>query len=264
MSAQNDFKSMCDQMSKEVLKPFLAQKEHIFIDSDLLYDYRLGAVLALTSNEEQYMYVVQNLPMYLNARDKLVSKYFPDLNITDELIEQIIRDSKYFTFISAASPATAFIDNIEKVIRIFNTINESKEVSRPITLTINQRTIDIHPVYKRGLTNRIASVDPSVVVNFTSYKSWFDVPEQLVACQDFLCVYDMIEFLKEGTPSQKAISSVPSKLSRCSIVTPWQSDVEDPLPEHFRNLKVMMEVMCNQFSFINRTLCKDGELITNG
>ena len=65
---------------------------------------------------------------------------------------------------------------------------------------------------------------------------------------------NIIEFLKEGTNSQKALAQVPSKLSRCCIVAPWQTDVENPKPEHFMNLKVMLEVMCNQFSFINRTI----------
>ena len=254
MDAKQEFRSLCDQMSKEIVKPFLAQKEHIYVDADLLYDYRFGAVLALTRNEEQFNYVMQQLPQYLAARDLYVAKYFPELNLTDEKIEETIRDPKYFTFMSAAAPATDFLPNVEQIIRIFNTINESKEVTRPIVITINQRTIELHPVYRKAIKDLVAKIDPSVVVEYTSYKSWFEVPSGLIECQDFMCVYDMIEFLKEGTNSQKALAQVPSKLSRCCIVAPWQTDVENPKPEHFMNLKVMLEVMCNQFSFINRTI----------
>ena len=260
MDAQKEFREMCDQMSKEIVKPFLSQKEHIYIDSDLLYDYRLGAVMAFISNEQQYDYVVKQLPVYLNAKDNSTAKYFPELQLTDEQIEKMITDPNYYSFVSAAAPATKFVDGLSQVIRIFNTINESKEVNRPITITVNQRTIDLHPVYKKALMDKIASVDPSVVVNFTSYKSWYEVPGALIEHQDLICVYDMVEFLKENTNSQKAISAVPSKLARCSIIAPWQSDVDNPTPEHFRNLKVMLEVMCMQFTFINRTLRqKEGE-----
>ena len=254
MDAQQEFRSVCDNMSKEIVKPFLAQKEHMYIDADLLYDYRLGAVLALTRNEEQYNYVMSQLPAYLNAHDNKTAKYFPDLNLTDEQIEEFIRKPEYYTFITAAAPATEFVGNLQRVIRIFNTINESKEVTRPITITINQRTIELHPMCKKALSEIIAAIDPDVHVNFTSYKSWFEVPLELIEVQDFMCVYDMIEFLKEGTNSQIALSAVPSKLTRCSIVTPWQADTDKATPEHFRNLKVMLEVMCNQFSFIHRTI----------
>jgi len=252
--AQKEFKNLCNQMSKDIVKPFLKQKENIYIDSDLLYHYRLGAMLALTKSEDDFNYVREHINDYLEAPTLECAKFFPEMKLTDEDLDKFIVDPKYFNVISAISPASEFIDNFDKIIRIFNTINESKEVTDPITITINQRRIPIHPVYRRGIINRIRSIDRHVNVKFTSYKSWYEVPQSLIAVQDFLCVYDMIEFLKEGTNSQKAISAVPSQLATCCIVTPLQADVPDPSFEHFRNLKVLLEVMCDKFSYISKTI----------
>lgn len=254
MDAQTEFRQLCDKMSQETMKPFMVQKENIYIDSDLLYDYRLGAVLALTRGEADYNYVLAHLNAYLKAPTLECAKFFPDLHLTEEQLDKVIMDPNYFVFMNAAAPATEFFNDLEKIIRIFNTINESKEVTRPLHITINQRRIKIHDVYKRQLENRIHRTDPSVIVEFTEYASWNDVPQTLIEVQDLICVYDMIEFLQEGTNSQKALAKIPSKLCRTCIATLLQSDKENPTLDDFTNLQRMLECMCMKLSFRPKTV----------
>ncbi len=249
-----EFKDLCNKMSDEIMQPFVRQKEHVYIDSDLLYNYRLGAVLALTKNAEEYYYVMDHLNEYMKAPTLECAKFFPKLNLTEADLDKVITDPKYYNFINVASPPTNFIDDFDMMIRVLNTINESKEVTKPLTITINQRMIDIHPTFKRGILEVIHNCDPKVVVNFTNFKSWYEVPEKLIEVQDFMCVYDLIEFLREGTSSQKVLSAMPPKLYRCSIVAYKQSDQPDPTEEQFVNLKAMLEIMCDRFSYIAKTL----------
>lgn len=258
MTVQNEFKQLCGKMSEEMMKPFMAQKENIYIDADLLYDYRLGAVMALIQGEEDYNYVMQHVQEYLDAPTLECAKFFPKLGLTEQKLDEVIADPKYFVFISAAAPATQLLgEDLETLIRLFNTINQSKEVTRPLHLTINQRHIKIHEVYKKAIRERIWKVDPSVVIDFTEYKTWADVPERTIECQDFLGVYDMIEFLREGTNSQKLISAVPPRLTRCNICTLLQSDHDNPTADEFHNLRLMMECMCAQFTFKPKTLLNE-------
>ena len=260
MDAKQEFADLCNKMSQEIVKPFLKPKEHVYVDSDLLYHYRLGAMIGLTKNEQQYNYVISHIDDYMKAPSLDCARFFPEIGLTDAILDEFIQNEKFFNFISAASPASDFIDNIDKIILTLNTINESKEVTHPLTITINQRRIPIHPVYKRGIINRIHGVDPRVRVEFTSYKTWFDVPSTLIEKQDFMCVYNLAEFLKEGTNSQKLLSEVPSKLSRCYIASLLQSDKPNPTPEQFTNLKAILEVMCDKFMFVEKTIL-NGELI---
>ena len=260
MDAMAEFKSVCDKLSMDLMKPFTAQKKNIYVDADLIYDYKLGALMALTRNEADYKYVVNNIRGYLNGRTLDCARFFPELGVTEEDLDRMISDPKYFIFITAAAPASRFLDDIETIIKIFNTLNESKEVKEPITLTINQRKIKIHDVHKAGIIQRIQRVDPRVRVRFTEFPSWFKVNEKLLEDQDFICVYDMIEFLHEGTVSQKLISEVPSRLMKTDIVTLFQSDKALPTNDDFMNLKTIMECMCDKFSFINKTI-REGGLI---
>jgi len=260
MDAQAEFKAMCDSLSSELVKPFTVQKENIYIDSDLLYNYRLGALLALTRDESDYLHIIKHLHEYLEAPTLECTKFFPDLGLSEADLDKVIDDPKYFVFLNAAAPATLFVKDLETVIRIFNTTNQSRETTRPLHITINQRRVKMHIVHQKALIETIHTFDPSVVVEFTEYKSWFEVPTSVIECQDFLCVYDMVEFLKEGTNSQKILASVPPKMAKCNIATLLQSDVPNPTVEHFENLRVMLEVMCNKFSFRPKTLLNE-ELI---
>ena len=260
---QHEIKNLCDDMAKDLNQAFLKQKENIYIDSDLLYYYRLGAILGLTRDEYQFNYVVDHIKDYLEAPTLDCARFFPELELTDKKLDEFIKDPKFYQFVSAAAPASNFIDNLDKVICIMNTLNEHAEVNRPLRVTINQRMIPIHPVYKRGIINRIRDIDPKVRVEFTSYPSWYDVPETMLAKQDFICVYDLSEFLHEGTTSQKMLSVYPSKLLDCSITAPLQSDVMYPTTEHFANTKAILELMCDKFSFFTKTIL-NGELINHG
>ena len=262
MSATEDFRSVCDKLSMDLMKPFMAQKKNIYVDADLIYDYRLGALLALTNGEEQYNYVMDRLPGYLNGRSLDCARFFPDLGFTEKDLDDMIDNPEYFIFLTAASPASTFLDDLDMIIKIINTLNQSKEVTEPLKITINQRKIKIHDVHKAGIIARIHSIDPRVLVDFTEFPSWYKINEKFLEEQDFICVYDMIEFLHEGAVSQKLLSSVPSKLMHADILTLFQSDKQLPTDDDFKNLKTIMECMCDKFSFIPRTLRKEG--IING
>lgn len=260
--AISEFRSVCNKMSEEIIKPFTAQKEHIYVDADLIYDYRLGALLALIRSEEDFNYVWENLDAYATAPSLTVTKFFPKLGITEEDLDKVIKNPEYFNFLTAAAPPSQFMEDVESVIRVFNTLNESREVKNPVKFHINQRQIKIHPHYKRGIIETIHNIDKSIIVDFTEYPTWFDVPETFLEQQDFICVYDLKEFLTEGTTSQKLLSAVPSKLMKSNILTLLQSDKDFPKVEDFVNLKVLMEVMCDKFTFIPKTIRKEG--IVNG
>ena len=254
MDLTSEFRDLCTKVSNETMKPFMVQKENIYIDADLLYDYRLGAVLALTHGEEEFNYVLRNLEAYLKAPTLECAKFFPQLGLTEQKLDEVIANPDYFIFMNAAAPATLFMNDLEKIVVIFNSLNSSREVIRPLRITINQRRIKIHDEYKRQLVNRIHRTDPSVIVDFTEYRTWNDVPYKLISCQDFLCVYDLVEFLREGTNSQKAISKVPSDLGTCCICSLLQSDIPNPTIDHFTNLQRMIECMCQKLTFRPKTL----------
>ena len=262
MSALTDFKSMCEKMSEEIMKPYMTQKKNIYVDADLIYDYRLGALMALIRDESDYQHVLENMDSYLNARTLECAKFFPLMKVTEEDLDNVIANPEYYIFLNAAAPASRFLDDLENIIKIFNTLNQSKEVTEPIKITINQRKIRIANGIRKEIVMKVKSIDPKVLVDFTEFPSWYKVNEKLIADQDFLCVYDMIEFLHEGTISQKLIAEVPSKLMKADIVTLFQSDKQLPTDSDFVNLQTIMECMCDKFSFIPKTIRKEG--IING
>lgn len=254
MPFDNETIKLCDRISSEVMRPLVTQKEFMYVDADVLFDYRLGALLATVRGEQDYNYILEHVDEYLNAPTLECAKFFPDLHKTDSELDRIAADPQNATALAALTPPTKVLEQLSVMIRVLNTINLSKETQRPIRVTVNQRRVQITDFVKNAITDAIARGDASATVTFTTYKSWADVPEDILRPQDVIIVYDLKEFLTVGTTSQKLLIDT-NELSMTDIMAITQSELNsEDTPLGLDNMKNVMELMCDKFTFINKTL----------
>lgn len=245
---------LCDRISTEVMRPLVTQKEFLYVDADVLFDYRLGALLATIKGEDDYNYILKHVDEYLNAPSLECAKSFPDLNRTDADLDKLAVDKSSALSLAALTPPTKVLEQLPIMIRVLNTINLSKETQRPIHVTVNQRRVEITDFVKNAITAAVTRGDASATVAFTTYKSWFDVPEDLLKRQDVIIVYDLKEFLMTGTTSQKLLVDT-NELSMTDIMALTQSELkQEDTALGLDNMKNVMELMCDKFTFINKTL----------
>lgn len=245
---------LCDRLSAEVMRPLVTQKEYLYVDADTLFDYRLGAIMASIKNEHDYNYVLEHVDEYLTAPTLECAKFFPAFNKTDAELDDIASSSAGAVALAALTPPTKVLEQLPVIIRVLNTINLSKETQRPIHVTINQRRVAITDYIKQFITDTITRGDASAKIDFTSYKSWFDVPEDLLRCQDVIIVYDLKEFLTLETTSQKLLIDT-NELAMTDIMALTQSELSsEDTALGLENMKNVMELMCDKFTFINKTL----------
>lgn len=253
-----EFESMCNDAGKAIMQPYITQLENIYIDADLLYDFKLGALMAHIKNEKEYDYIVSKIPDYLQVYDLKCAEHFPEMHLTDADLERVINNPKYEKVLTCLTPRTTFMVDIERLLSIVRGINKNKETTKPVHLYINEGRHSLSVILKRQLTEYIRRLDSNVILEFTNFKSWYDVSERFIGNMDFIGVYDIVEFVKEGTPTQKLLSAVPSGFAKTSISALAQISTileeKDNAEEVLRNTASVFSMMCDQFAFLKKSL----------
>jgi len=252
---QQDNAEMRNKISAEIMRPLVTQKEFVYIDADLLYDFRLGGIISTITNEEQYNYIRDHIPEYLDAPTLEVAKFFPDMKMSEQDIDKRLSDPKYEQVLALMSPPTQFISELGLLIRVLNTVNRSKETQRPIKVTVNQRKYMLTDYTKKMIERAVHDGDAKAVVEFTHFESWFKISEALLKQQDVICVYNIREFLQEGTVSQKLLVNT-EEFAMADIMALEQCDLTGDQAEiGLENMADLMRAFgCNSFSFIKKTL----------
>ena len=256
-----DFEEMCTRWSTEMMRPLVKQKEFIYIDADILFDFKLGALISLMRNgEKDYKYILSKLDDYLAAPSLDCARFFPELGLTEEDLTNQMANPKYANVLAAIAPPTRFMAELGEMIRVINTINSSKESSRPLQVTINQRKLPLHKFTKDLLTENIHRADKNTKVEFVEFDSWFNVPKDLLSRQDIICVYDLKEFLAPGSVPQKLLADT-NELAMSDILAISQSDLTGAdLGLGMLNLRDVMEMFCEKFTFIRKTIMRPEDI----
>lgn len=255
MDTPTQFDETMKRLERESMSPFVTQRRYIYIDADLLYDFRLSAVISYVSGEEDYKYVRAQLPAYLQAPTLECAKFFPKLNLTEADIDDRLNDEACADVLAAIAVPTKVLEKLEYIIRLVVTENESKETQLPLIITINQRDHLMHEFLKNRVIGLIKKLDNRITVEFTHYKTWNDVPEITLKKQDIVCVYDTRDFLRQGTTSQKLLETQ-TGLANCSVMALEVADNADDkdIQQRLSNLEDIMSIMCRKFKFFKKSI----------
>lgn len=245
------------------MRPLMQQREFMYIDLDLLYDFRLTALMAFIHGREDYDYMYQHLHEYLEAPTLEVCKFFPKLGVTESDLDDFIANPEYRMFFAALAIPTKFIKELQDIIKFVNTENESKETHRSLHITLNCRYKNLHPYIVGRVVDAIHKSDPNIKIELTEYRDWFEVPADLIKMQDMICVYDIRNFLETGTTSQKLLTEM-NELHNCSIVGLKVSDLgKEDTEIGVVNLQDVLSIMCKKFTLVDKSILS-AEGIRNG
>ena len=265
--AENDvpdevIKHDISNLTMATMKPLMTQRKYMYIDLDLLFDFRLTALMSFIRGKEDYLYIRQHLDEYLQAPTLEVCKFFPKIGVTEEQLDEFLANPEYKEFIAALALPTDFLRELQDIIKFVNTENESKETHDPLKITLNSRYTDLHPDIYQRVVRAIHASDPHIKVELTLYKNWSEVPADLIKQQHMICVYDVRDFLSVGSTSQKLLADMVA-LSDCSIVGLKVSDLsEEDTQKGVDNLQDAMSLCCNKFTMVNKSLLTEG--LNNG
>lgn len=114
----------------------------MIIDTDVLIDRRVGALLSLISeqneqvSEKMYSYIIENQDRLGERIRPKIMDCFPILNWTDEDIEERIHDEKHWMEVISLSPITKAFTQLEKISEEIFLRNRMAELEEPPELIL--------------------------------------------------------------------------------------------------------------------------------
>lgn len=261
MTDNSETSRLISQAADRILEPFTTQKENIYIDSDMLYDYLFGVLMLQVKSQKQYDYVMSRLQEYSTSSEKDITKVFPDLGITTEEFASCMKDETCLKYTAVLAPPTGLLMELADMIVSINTYNKSKDVKTPVKMYINQRIVPMPSQIRKKLVAYLRAADPTLQIIYTDYKTWDEVPTELIKKLDFIGVGDMIDFTRQGTNSQKLLQE-PGSLSNAIVFAHpvCDDDITDPeeRKEALANFCNVMQVMFAKFIYTTRTIHREG------
>ena len=203
-----ELRRLMDKAGEAIINPLREPIREIYIDTDLLYDYRLGALLLKLKNEDEFSYVREHLHSYEEGPLPTITSYFPDLKITEEELDLLEDDLAFEKFLHATAPGTQFLMDLPNLIVRINTFNSNKLDPPPLTVHLNQRKHIMPKMIRERLLGAIRAQDSSANIKFENFETWNDIPEDMFKRCRMLFVYDLIDFCRLGTVPAKFMHSM--------------------------------------------------------
>lgn len=251
-----EIRRLMDKASENILKPMREPIREIYIDSDFLYDYRLGALLLKLKTNDEYQYVLKHLQEYEEGPSPKITSYFPDLKITEEDLDLLESDPVYEKILHVAAPSTKLLMDLSNIILRTNTFNSNKDNPEPLTVWINQRNHIMPQEVQNRLVGFLKAADPRVHIKFLNYRTWRHVDPKLFSRVKVFFVYSMIDFCKLGSV---AVGFMRKKKTLDKIIVAnfmVEDDIkkEDELRSAVNKFIAVMMSMFDSFRFIKKSV----------
>jgi len=229
----------------------------IYIDMEMLKDFKLGALLTLIDSEAKYDYVRSQIPYYNHRLDDDTLKYFPKLSIDPELFNQRLIDPKYQVAISVVAPNTTFFYELGDI--LFNIINHNHRTGNDtLSIKIDFVTQTIPALadrIKHALKDRIRKYTNIRDVAFYQSKDYEFVSIDYLKTLDIMYLYSYNKLMNEQHPCANAIKFPDMCFSHTSIFARPVADkvYEDPeqLLTELEYTRKVVGIFCRDFNYVS-------------
>lgn len=239
---------------ESVNKPF----RKVYVDMEMLFDYRLTAYLSLLKNEEEYEYMKTCLPAYKLFKGRELKTVFPQLPYTTSDALELMRD-KEFQYYLSMKPLITTISNVLPIQLTVMTDTNYKNPTydkKPIEVYLVNQLFPISLEAQRNIVLSLTSIIDNISIKFVHGFIPLENPE-ILSGSDLCLIYDIKEFLIEESTTTKALC-LDNYFINGSVIADFR--LEDSSPFITEDSKILFsntEKVLNHFTyfyFIDRYL----------
>lgn len=237
----------------EYFKQSVTTINNLYIDMEVLQDFRLGALLNLITTQAEFDYILFRLGEYSKRLDERVMCYFPAIDtITDEDIDAFIVDSSNHRKLGYISPMTQVYQDIPGLANSILKLNEfAPDGIQLLTFHIGINSIVLDPDLKQNIINQFKKLgnDIKIVLYDTSLS---EINKEVFETFDMFIVNNIKTFMYDKT-IQKYLSDG-LFFNKRLLTHPYMEDSTGDKKvdeQRFHNTKIMLDVYCD-FDYIER------------
>lgn len=210
-----------DRLSENYFSSLSNPVNKIYIDMELLQDFKLGALLSTVTVKEEVEYIMSCLPVYNLKFNNRTAEYFPVLKKTDEELLSIVKNNSIKT--ALLSPWTKIYNNLNVILKYLY-LNSQHIDGNPKQITIVVNCSDMkYPIQMFDLwANTMKETHPKLDIRLIAYPR-YTAPVELYEEFDMFFIYDHEKFFNtEGIAS--AISADQKKEFKIVYSPPYIND----------------------------------------
>jgi len=238
-----------DEFFKSVVRPV----SRLYIETDALFDYHLGAILSFIDTEAAFTYIKTRIPAYNAARDRHHANHFPVLKLTEEQVEERRVSPDHHPKLVFGSPGRSIHTELLEILLWLQKHNRALGVDKLTHIHFFTRDFILPPFTAFRLAAHVRTRFPEIKVSFHIGRMQ-DQSLDFVQSFDFFLLRDFSQvlvhpacipwFRDKDVFGDKLIFSFPYFDDDC-LARP------DEVPDLEHNQECYLKVLCD-FSYIER------------
>lgn len=256
----------------DVQQEFTRPIRSVYIDLAYLQDFYLGGLLCKHCNEKDYTHIYEGMNAY-NARITYErTKFFPELNETDESLMEYITDQNHSDNLIQCSPVTDFFLKLPEFHRSAqerNSIVAENNTDSTITYVINPYPLKLSPTSVQLLKFRMSSILTNFRLGIIETRSR-DMSEVSMNTFDTFFIENLNE-LTDDTGNLYKYFFLENKFSDRLVAAPRRindprlvRDIDILTPEKIDEALTNTDAICNlfaTFSYVDiQILCEESKV----
>jgi len=249
----NILSDFSDRITQES-HPFIG---NFFIDLRVLFDFRLGALLTTISTQKELDYIHFKLDEYELAYDFNIEKHFGALDISNLMIDKILKNPEMTERICVSSPPTNYFALLDEILKDVKKYNENYGNKNPYLVHFYTPLTSYPEVAKTSLLSVFDRIsDMSFDVRFDA-TPLTQIPANKLAEFNFFLIEDICELVNKNSTTYTSIF-IDRKFMDKVIIAPRHYDAKMLKPDS--NLtKVMSDTetalkLFTEFCFCDRRI----------
>ena len=246
------FDNMAQQHFDELFKPV----SNVYLDLDMLWDHRIGALVSMVKTSAEYEYILHKLDAYNDNWDKRISTNFPILDISDEMVDNFIQDPDNSKLISFTSPIKTCYANLPLWLDSIFSHNRKQGKVNDVTLYINSQTFCPHKEFQESVVKALQNMFPNLNVGFIATS--LDKFHQKIPLTNiqFFIISDFQRFMMPDTVfpnllmNDMVFSDTYLKVAKTVDLDILQQEDRPEIDELFNRTKLTMDLFC-KFEYID-------------
>ena len=212
MSLENILEKLSESYFNNLTNPV----NKIYVDMELLQDFKLGALLNTVTVKEEIEYIEACLPLYNTKFNNRTAEYFPVLKKTDEELLKFVKEKPVRTALLA--PWTRVYDNFNKILKhLYIHMRQVSESIKFITIVVNCTDM-MYPIRLfDAWAKEMKVLHPFIDIKLVGYPR-YQAPLDFYTDFDMFFIYDHETFF--NTPGLAAALSAGQKRIFKTIYSP--------------------------------------------
>ena len=243
-----------DLWANHLIEKGLQVVNQVYMDIRLLKDIDIGALMLKVTNKTDYEYLLSQMGHYNDRSDVGCARFFPDLNVSEEQLTEIMHDKSNHWKIGRVAPVTELHEKFREFARVLEQPAAMQKID-PYRwkLVLNTYPVEFDRKAKDAIIDWLNKEAPNCIVGFLC-KPFDAIHKSLFMKSDCIYVYNVNDLFTGNKELYEEIFKFDDKqdwviknkrIYGCKVMPDGLMQPNDNKEKMFENTELSMNLVVN-------------------